>query len=324
MKNKLLLFIIFSLLLIGTCFWAIQSGSLQLSFSELIQGTSEKATIVKDLRLPRIVLAILAGAALSVAGLLFQAVLRNPLADAGIIGISAGAQFFSLAILLFFPKFYFWTPLFAFIGGSIACLLVFSFSYSSGLKPLQLIVTGVAINAIFSGLNEIFANQITQVSSQIAGKSIGFGMKSWGDVRFLFVYVAIGLALAFFSARWCNLLALSDKNLTSLGLSLNKTRIIIAGIAVLLTAITTAIVGVIAFIGLLVPHIARGLLKTSDYRLLIPFSSLLGALILLVADTLGRSIFQMMEIPAATVMMLIGGPCLIFLLWKGGKMDGNQ
>ncbi|TYV44598.1 iron ABC transporter permease [Listeria monocytogenes] len=307
-------------LLIGTILWAVQAGSLSMSIpaflSGVFSGGNEMVDVVIDLRFPRIIIALLAGAALSVSGLLLQAVMRNPLADAGVIGISAGAKFFSFGIILFLPELYFWLPLFSFIGGALACFLVFLFSYRSDFNPLRFIIIGIAINAVFTGLSDALSSQVALVSSQSASSAASLAMKKWSDVETLLIYVTIGLICALLLAKWCNVLGLENKMARGFGVPVNKTRIWLALIAVLLASITTAVVGVIAFVGLLVPHIARKLVG-GNYQILVPFSILFGALLLLFADTLGRTLFQQMEIPASVIMLIIGGPFLIFLMRKG-------
>lgn len=308
------------LLLITTLFWAVQAGSLSISISEFIKGLftggNETVDVIIDLRFPRIIIALLAGAALSVSGLLLQAVMRNPLADAGVIGISAGAKFFSFVIILFLPELYFWLPLFSFIGGALACLLVFLFSYRSDFNPLRFIIIGIAINAVFTGLSDALSSQVALISSQTASNTASLAMKKWSDVETLLIYVAIGLICAWVLSKWCNVLGLENKMARGFGVPVNRTRILLALIAVLLASITTAVVGVIAFVGLLVPHIARKLVG-GNYQILVPFSILFGALLLLVADTIGRTLFTQMEIPASVIMLIIGGPFLIFLMRKG-------
>lgn len=308
------------LLLITTLFLAVQAGSLSISISEFIKGLftggNETVDVIIDLRFPRIIIALLAGAALSVSGLLLQAVMRNPLADAGVIGISAGAKFFSFVIILFLPELYFWLPLFSFIGGALACLLVFLFSYRSDFNPLRFIIIGIAINAVFTGLSDALSSQVALISSQTASNTASLAMKKWSDVETLLIYVAIGLICAWVLSKWCNVLGLENKMARGFGVPVNRTRILLALIAVLLASITTAVVGVIAFVGLLVPHIARKLVG-GNYQILVPFSILFGALLLLVADTIGRTLFAQMEIPASVIMLIIGGPFLIFLMRKG-------
>ncbi|HHP9986100.1 TPA: FecCD family ABC transporter permease, partial [Listeria monocytogenes] len=278
------------ILLIGTILWAVQAGSLSMSIpaflSGVFSGGNEMVNVVIDLRFPRIIIALIAGAALSVSGLLLQAVMRNPLADAGVIGISEGAKFFSFVIILFLPELYFWLPLFSFIGGALAFFLVFLFSYRSDFNPLRFIIIGIAINAVFTGLSDALSSQVALVSSQSASSAASLAMKKWSDVETLLIYVTIGLICALLLAKWCNVLGLENKMARGFGVPVNKTRIWLALIAVLLASITTAVVGVIAFVGLLVPHIARKLVG-GNYQILVPFSILFGALLLLFADTLG-------------------------------------
>ncbi|MBK3497357.1 iron ABC transporter permease [Viridibacillus sp. YIM B01967] len=316
MRKKMISFIAVIALLFVMIVYAATTGSVKMEFLEfckaLFDSSNEKIAVIKDLRFPRIIVALFAGAALSVSGVLLQAVMRNPLADAGVIGISAGAGLASTVIITFFPMLFFWSPLFAFLGGAFACFLVFSLSWKSGLNPLKLILVGIAINAMFTGLREIGGFMGVPTGSSVTSN---ITMKTWADVDLLVTYGSFGLILALLLYKWCNLLALQDKTVKSLGFELGKARIVIAAVAVLLAAVSTAVVGVIAFVGLLVPHIARKLVGT-DHKVLIPFTALVGALLILVADTLGRTLVAPQEIPASTLMAIIGGPFLIFLLRK--------
>ncbi|WP_028530552.1 FecCD family ABC transporter permease [Paenibacillus sp. HW567] len=315
-------------LLAAAVLWSVQSGSLQVSLPQLLRGlasgTDDNVAVIRDLRLPRIIVAMFSGAALAVSGVLLQSVMRSPLADAGVIGISSGAGFVALTMVTIFPAFFFWMPLFAFLGGAFACLLVFSLSWKSGLQPLRLILVGIAVNATFTGLGQSFnyrgSYAVTTVN--MATTSI-FNLKTWEDVRVLALYGTVGLILALLVSPWCNVLMLQDKTAQNLGLRVSRVRVAVSAVAVLLAATATAIGGLIAFVGLLVPHIAR-LLVGSDHRLLIPFTALAGALLILTADTLGRTVLAPVEIPASIIMTVIGGPFLIFLLRKGEVSHGDQ
>ena len=147
-------------------------------------------------------------------------------------------------------------------------------------------------------------------------------MKKWAEVDIMVLYGSIGIVLAFMVFAWCNYLALEDKTAKSLGLNVNLARFVISAIAVLLASVATAIAGIFAFVGLLVPHIGRVFVGT-DHKVLIPFSALLGALIILLADTIGRLVIAPNEIPASIIMALIGGPFLVFLLRKSDRIYGN-
>lgn len=326
MNKKSLSFIAVLILLPAMVVFASTTGSIELTAMELIKGlftgTNEHVAIVKDLRFPRIIIAMFAGAALSVSGVLLQAVMRNPLAEPGIIGVSSGAAFVTIVMVTFFPTLYFYSPLFAFIGGALAFLLVFTFSWKSGLNPLRMILIGVAMNALFVGLSELFSAQGTSLINAVSVTSSTLSMKTWNDVEIMVLYGSIGLLLAFVFYSYCNHLGLKDQTLKNLGFRVNRARFIISIIAVLLASIATAVAGMFTFVGLLIPHIGRSLVGT-DHKVLIPFSALAGALLILVADTVGRTILAPMEIPASIIMAIIGGPFLIFLLRKSDRIYGN-
>lgn len=327
MNKKLMLFILLGMLLIGLFFLAVNTGGIKISFGALWKGLwiqhNRNVEIIFDLRFPRIFIAMLSGAALALSGVLFQAVMKNPLADPGIIGISSGASFFAVAIGIFFPSLYFFTPLFAFLGGIVACVFVYTLSWKSGLSPLRMILVGVAVNAVFSGLTEALGFITGGRQSAVAASvSAGIAMKTWKDVHILAVYVIVGTILGFCVSGKCNLLSLEDKTVRNLGVNVNRARLLVSAVAVLLASISTAIAGVISFVGLIVPHIAR-LLVGSNHKILIPFAILLGSFTVLLADTAGRVIAYPYEIPASIIMAVIGGPFFIFLLRRSGKTYGN-
>ncbi|MGO4545863.1 FecCD family ABC transporter permease [Paenibacillus sp. 2TAB23] len=327
MIRKIASFIIIAVLLATAVIISAMTGSIKVGALELFQGllsgTNEQVEVIKDLRFPRIIVSMLTGAALAVSGVLLQAVMRNPLADAGVIGISSGAGLVSLLIVTIFPGLFFWMPLFSFIGGAFACYLVYALSWKSGLSPLRLILVGIAINATFTGLGQSFnyrgSYAVTSVNQAIS--SI-FTMKTWQDVNIIAIYGIVGLLLSLLLSSWCNMLSLQDKTAKNLGLRVTRARLLISVVAVLLASVATAVGGLIAFVGLLVPHIAR-LLVGSDHKVLIPFSALGGALLILTADTLGRTLLAPTEIPASIIMTVIGGPFLIFMLRKSDRVHGN-
>lgn len=318
-----LAFVITAILLLVILFISVNTGTLKVGIKELFRGLFVKydaqVSSIFDLRFPRIVIAMLAGAAISVSGVLFQAVLKNPLADPGIIGISSGAGFVSVVVTAFVPALFFLTPLFAFLGGVAAYLLVYTLSWKGGLSPLRIILVGVAVNAMFTGLSSVFnsmkGGNVQGVAAIVNGN---IAMKTWDDVKTLFPYVVVGLVIAALFISVCNILMLEDKTIRNLGINVNKMRMMVSLIAVLLAAISTAIVGSISFLGLIVPHMGR-LLVGSDHKRLIPFSILLGAFVFLTADTLGRTIAAPYEVSAAIIMSVIGGPFFIILLRRSNK-----
>ncbi|MGE4214224.1 MAG: FecCD family ABC transporter permease [Anaerotignaceae bacterium] len=326
-KKRILCFGILIPMLLGIFFLSVNMGSIKVTYGELFRGLfveyNENVATIYDLRFPRIIIAMVSGAGLAVSGVLFQAVLKNPLADPGIIGISAGAGFISVLIVAFFPTWYFFTPLFSFLGGILACVLVYSLSWKSGFSPLRIILVGVAVNAVFTGLMQAFGSMSGQdYSGAAAIVNANISMKTWKDVKLLTGYVVLGLILSLVVAGRCNILALEDKTIRSLGINVNGVRAVVSVIAVLLASITTAVVGTVSFIGLIVPHIGR-LMVGSDHKYLIPFSMLLGAFIMLLADTVGRLIAYPYEVSAAIIMAVIGGPFFIILLKRSDQTYGG-
>lgn len=293
--------------------WAANTGSLKVSAKQLFSGLfvayDENVATIYDLRFPRIFIAMAGGAATAVSGVLLQAVMKNPLADPGIIGVSSGAS-----LTAFCPSLYFFTPAAAFLGGLAAFFLVYALSWKDGLSPLRIILVGVAVNVMFTGLMSAF-NSGTGSSYSGAASIVNANitMKTWTDFKTLIGYVVVGLIAAVVVSGQCDLLALEDKTARSIGVSVAKSRMVISVIAVLLAAISTAVIGAISFLGLIVPHIAR-LLVGSSHKTLVPYSALLGAVVLLLADTVGRTITAPYEISASVIMSVVGGPFFILLL----------
>ena len=326
-KGKITIsYIITAILLLGLFLLAVNTGSLKVTPVQLFQGLFIKydktVATIYDLRFPRIFISMLGGAAMAVSGVLLQAVMKNPLADPGIIGISSGASFTAVLITAFFPPLFFFTPLFAFLGGIIACVIVYSLSWKNGLNPLRIILVGVAVNAMFTGLMSAFNSATgSNYSGAASIVNANITMKTWDDFQTLLWYALVGLILSVSVSGKCNLLALEDKTARSLGVNVTASRIIVSGIAVLLASISTAVIGPISFLGLIVPHIAR-LLVGSNHKILIPYSVILGAFTLLLADTVGRTIASPYEISASIIMSVIGGPFFILLLRRSDKRHG--
>lgn len=326
-RKKILSFVITAAGLVLLFLVAVNTGSLKVSPGELFKGlfVEYNATVatIYDLRFPRIFIAMFGGAATAVSGVLLQAVMKNPLADPGIIGISSGASFVAVLVTAFFPALYFFIPLFAFMGGMIAFLLVYSLSWKGGLSPLRIILVGVAVNSMFTGLMSAFNSGTGSNYSGVASiVNANITMKTWDDFKTLIWYVIVGIIASLFVAGQCNLLALEDKTARSLGVNVTRSRIIISVVAVLLAGISTAVIGPISFLGLIVPHIAR-LLVGSNHKVLIPYAVILGAFTLLLADTIGRTVASPYEISASIIMSVIGGPFFILLLRRSKQNYGG-
>ena len=319
-------YLITALLLLVLFVYSVNTGSLKVTPVQLFKGLfiayDKDVATIYDLRFPRIFIAMLGGAAMAVSGVLLQAVMKNPLADPGIIGVSSGASFVAVLVTACFPLLYKFTPLFACVGGCTACALVYLLSWKSGLSPIRLILVGVAINSMFTGLMSAFNSGTGSTYSGVASiVNANITQKTWDDFRLLVCYAVVGLLLSLFVTRYCNLLSLEDKTVRSLGINVTAIRLIISFVACLLASISTAVIGPISFLGLIVPHIAR-LLVGSNHKVLMPYTMILGAFTFLLADTVGRTICYPYEINATIIMSVIGGPFFVFLLRRSDKRHG--
>lgn len=325
--KKIAAFVVTAVALVALFFFAVNTGSLQVTPEQLLNGLfvsyDDTVATIYDLRFPRIFIAMVGGAALAVSGTLLQAVIRNPLADPGIIGVSNGASLAAVLVTAFVPALYYFTPLFAFAGGMVAFLLVYSLSWKGGLSPLRVILVGVAVSTMFAGISSAFSSGTGGTLSGVASiVDANITMKTWSDLQTLVGYAVVGLIIALFVAKRCDLLSLEDKTARSLGLNVNVNRMFISAVAVLLASISTAIIGPISFLGLIVPHCAR-LLVGTGHKVLIPYTMLLGAFCLLLADTVGRTIAAPYEISAAVIMSIVGGPVFILLLKRARDTYGE-
>ncbi|MGN1225538.1 MAG: FecCD family ABC transporter permease [Ruminococcus sp.] len=314
------------MLLLGLFLVSVNTGSLKVTPMQLFRGLfveyDKTVATIYDLRFPRIFIAMLGGAAMAVSGVLLQAVMKNPLADPGILGISSGASFAAVLITAFVPSLYFFTPLFAFLGGIVACTIVYALSWKNGLNPLRIILVGVAVNTMFTGLMSAFNSATGSSYSGVASiVNANITMKTWDDLQTLLWYSVVGLILSVSAAGKCDLMSLEDKTVRSLGVNVTASRLVVSGIAVLLSSISTAVIGPISFLGLIVPHIAR-LLVGSQHKVLLPYTMLLGAVTFLLADTVGRTIASPYEISASVIMSVVGGPFFILLLRRSEKRHG--
>jgi len=285
--------------------------------SDLSQGMdSVFPYVIMDVRLPRILTSAIVGAGLSVAGVIFQGILLNPLADPYTLGISAGAAFGASIALLLDVMFIgcYTVPLFAFIGAVLTLLAVMFISSSGGqTSSNNLILSGIIVAAILSaGISFIKYVADEQVSIIIFWLMGSFGSKSWTDVFLILLFVLTGFVICLFFARDLNIMTLGDRSAGSLGIETNRLRIVLLVTASLITAGCVSVSGIIGFVGLVIPHLMRFFVGP-DNRKLLPASALVGAILLLCADTITRAVLPT-EIPIGVLTALIGGPffCYIF------------
>lgn len=324
--KKVLIFVVTIAAVMGMFFAAINLGGLRVSAMQLLRGLffeyDETVAIILQLRFPRVIVALMGGALMSVAGVLMQSVMKNPLADPGIIGVTSGAAVGAVLAGTFFPALAEFTPVFSFAGGMVAFGLVYILAWNGQVNPVRLLLVGIAIDALFSGIANVFQAVSGGSYSSAAGiVNANISLKTWEDVRLLACYLAVAAVLCIFIAKKSNLLSLSDETVYGLGINITALRVIISMLSVLMASIFTAVIGSVSFLGLIVPHIAR-LLVGSDNRVLIPYSACLGGGVFLLADTVGRTIAYPYEINSSIIMAIIGGPMFIFLLRRRREIYG--
>jgi len=286
--------------------------------------TDAEATILRQIRLPRVVSAALVGAALSAAGVLFQGVFRNPLVDPFIIGASSGAAFAAVFGFLIAPQAGFiiygfsWVPALAFAGSLATVLLVYFLARSDGrVAVTTLLLAGVAVSAFLTaGMSFVM---LTQSDSQFRLGAIfswllgGVGTVGWDQFLLLGPFVAGGLLIARVMAQRLNAMALGEEHASALGIPVERTKLILIGASSLMTAAAVAAAGLVAFVGLVTPHMLR-LLIGPDHRRLLWASALYGALFVVLADLAARTVLSPTEIPLGVITGIVGGPFFLILL----------
>lgn len=284
-------------------------------------------SVLWNVRLPRVVLAMLVGASLGCAGSLMQGVFGNPLAEPGVIGVSAGAAVGAVASIAFGLTFLGnWTLIVcAFVTGLITVLVVYLLSRAGGrTEVVTLILTGVAVNAFamaLIGLAIFFADnaQITQITFWQLGS---LSQATWPKVLAVLPCALAGLLLAPLYARKLDLLSLGERQARHLGVDVERLRIVLVLVVALLTAAAVAVSGIVAFVGLLVPHLLR-MAAGPGHRFLVPGSALAGALVLLVADLAARTLAQPAELPLGVLTALVGSPFFFWLLRRTRRKQGG-
>lgn len=308
--------------------YSLNTGTLKLSPLIVVKtlfgfGDFQSETVLFDYRLPRIVVTMLAGIGLGIAGGILQSLSRNPLADPGIIGLNAGAAFGLIVFVTYFhalegnPSLL--IPLFTFGGGLLAAAVIVLLAYDrhEGLVPIRLILVGIAVAAGFSALTlylslKLDEDTYTFASRWLVGNVWG---RDWIHVLALLPWIVCLVPLTLMQSNTLNALTLGDAVASSVGVRVQRKRLLLLTLAVGLASASVSMTGGIGFIGLVAPHLARRLVG-SLHQYFLPVSALLGLLILVSADTIGRSIFAPNAIPAGVVVAFIGAPYFLYLLTK--------
>lgn len=331
-KQRTFLFIIILLVvfIIGWFFISLATGTIQISPRDVLKtlflnGTDRQELVLFDFRLPGIILAILIGSGLAVSGVILQGITKNELADPGILGINTGAGLAIVIFLFFFrgildttsPFSVYMMPLFALTGALAAAILIYVLAWNKGINPIRLVLVGIGINAGFSAALVIFQLKMDpqdyrQATVWLMGD---IWSANWAFVFALLPWILILIPFAWHKARTLNALNLGDSVASGLGSKVEKDRLILLFTAVALAGASVAAGGGIAFLGLVVPHIARKIIGPM-HQYVIPISALIGALLLMVADTVGKNIMAPTEIPIGIVVSILSIPYFIYLLIK--------
>jgi len=280
-------------------------------------GTETERAIILSLRFPRALLAGLVGAGLSVSGAILQALLRNPLADPYILGVSSGAAVGAIAaIMMGLSTASSGLPLFSFVGALLTIIVVFYFGRQEGkIHPNTLLLAGVIISSFLSALIMFFISisQKEELRTIIFWLMGDFSFSNYHSVRVIFPYVLLGFLFLYFQARPLNLILTGEEGALQMGVDVEKLKMICYVSASLITAASVSVCGLIGFVGLIVPHSVR-LIFGPDHRLLIPSSALVGASFLIASDTLARNLLATIELPVSVITAAFRGTFFIYLL----------
>jgi iron complex transport system permease protein len=286
--------------------------------------TVNTATIVTDIRLPRVILAGLVGAALAVAGATYQGLFRNPLADPYLIGVAQGA---SLGAVIGFLLPTAWNiagfgliPLLAFIGALLATVTVYLLARVGKTLPVTtLILAGVALSAL---LGSIVSYLIISSGDKLHGIIFwlmgSFSLSRWSEVGIVFPYVAVGTVVIIIFARLLNVMQLDEEQAQQLGVNVERLKLVLLAAATLITAAGVAFVGIIGFVGIIIPHAVR-LIWGADHRYLLPLAVLTGAVFMILTDLLARVVLAPAEIPIGVITAICGAPFFLYLLRRRKK-----
>lgn len=287
-----------------------------------LPALSNESTIVWNLRIPRVIVAVIAGATLAISGAILQGVTRNELASPFVLGVSAGAGFAVLATLVVYRGLAPLLPAVAAVGGAIAFLIVYAIAWRGGTSPVRLVLAGVIVNMVFQSLQQglfFFAGDLGVVQSALEwtiGSLTGTG---WGEVRVSLVPAIVVILLAMLSARQLNVLVLGDGAARSLGMPVEHVRFALSGIAIVAAGVAIAVAGIVGFFGLVVPHIVRSVVG-NDYRQVMLGCIFAGPALMVTADVGARLALGGAQMPVGVVTGVLGGPYFLYLMRRQSSL----
>lgn len=320
-NNSVKLIVALSILVLLVSIVSLSVGTVFISPKEIMFTLFGKSTdsvfILENYRIPRMILAILIGSGLAVSGAIFQGILGNPLASPDVIGITKGAGLAAAVVLVLFPKApVIALPISALLGAAVIAILIYLFSFRRGARPAVIALVGVAFGAICNAaIQYLMVKEPIGISVALVWLSGSLWGKGIEQVFMLLPWVALFLPLVFLASDKLDILGLGDEVASSLGENVKVLRILLLVLAVVLTGSSVAISGTIGFVGLIAPHMARRMVG-AKHKFLLPTSALLGSILILVADIIGKGLFVPVEIPTGIVTSIIGAPYFLYLLIK--------
>ncbi|MCH4888260.1 iron ABC transporter permease [Acidaminobacter sp. JC074] len=310
-----IIYVVFAFsLLIGISMGSLKIGIVDVIKAIFFETDTLNHNIIYNVRLPRNLAAAFVGINLALSGVTLQGVMNNPLADPGIIGISSGAGLMAFVIMILFPDYTYLVPIGAFIGAVLTTFLIYTLAWKNGVSPVRLILSGVAVSAFLgAGINILMTFYPERVQGGLSFMIGGLSGKTWPDLILIWPYTLAAGLLSLLLSNQINLLQLGDEVATGLGLNVERIRTVFIILSALLAASAVSVAGLLGFVGLIVPHIAR-LIIGSDYRYLYPATIGLGGAVLVGCDTIARMMFDPIELPVGIIMAVLGAPFFLYLL----------
>lgn len=317
--TKITVILVFAVLSVFSVLLCTGIGSVKFSVIEVakalfVSDDSTARLLIWNLRFPRVLVGGLVGVCLSLSGCILQGVMRNTMASPSTIGVTGGASFIGYITLVAFPAYAYLLPIGSIIGAFVTTMLIYALAYQKGVSPVKMILSGMAVSALFGAFNDMiktfFADSIGNASGFLVGGLNGTG---WESFRMILPYAVVGVLICAFLPSKMNILMLGDETANALGLRTEVFRFFLIAVSSLLSGAAISVAGLISFVGLVVPHIAR-LLVGSDYKYLFPAAALLGFSLVTICDTVGRVILPPGEVPVSIILSFIGAPFFLYLL----------
>lgn len=327
-RKQRITFIILVVVLIASMGFAMTTGEFNMTFVQFFktifgQGNELDSMILFEFRMPRMIITILAGASLALSGAILQSITKNPLAEPGILGINAGSGFMITLFLVVGTikagDFVYVLPLVSMLGGLATAMVIFAFSHKKGegINPVRMVLIGVGLSTALSGASITIMSTFDQDQMEFVAR--WFAGNIWGDEwPFVFAFVpwlAIVMPFLFYKANVLNVLSTNEQVSVAFGINNNRERILLVFLAVVLSSAAVSVAGGVGFVGLMGPHIARSIVGPR-HQLYLPIAVLNGAILLVVADTIGKIVLEPNGLPAGIIVAIVGAPYFLYLMQK--------